>query len=520
MQNHTTGLDEMVVTYCESDIKSVIARAGQRFPDHTVDIAYQVCLPVYELRLKATVMADHDLSTPARFVLQLVGLNVIDSQEIGRLLGLPDAQVKGAAAELLGADLITQRPDLSLRITKQGEGILQRGGRSIRPGNRHFAVPFDPSVRKVVDIGLDRLLDREVLRKNGDYILPTGPKRPRLSALRLDEVRDYQKAYGRGRTDTEILEIIEIKDFKLRYRDDIVLVKLAAPNSSTPLFAAYRARQYLDDLSASLQRLAEQGVDLVPDEFKTDHSSFHMGDTLVSHEESTLLDSIQELDRAVGESERAVAEAEELRGTTQDAEERGALSIRIKQLEAEKAEVKDQFTSLEAQLKALTNGSTRLIKTEDHRPLLFEAIEKAQSELTIVSAWINPRTLDDELCRTMVGAMRRGVRIRIAWGFGTTKVVHSRGSTVDRNYLRANEALSVLNQRIPPNCRDKLVTKRTETHEKFIICDDLFCAWGSFNWLSYRGEVDDGYRRETSYYSERQSDLELWKDNAMMLFGS
>ena len=29
-----------------------------------------------------------------------------------------------------------------------------------------------------------------------------------------------------------------------------------------------------------------------------------------------------------------------------------------------------------------------------------------------------------------------------------------------------------------------------ETHEEFIICDDIFCALGNFNWLSYRGERD------------------------------
>ena len=188
----------------------------------------------------------------------------------------------------------------------------------------------------------------------------------------------------------------------------------------------------------------------MPDEFKTDHSSFQIGDTLVSDEESTLLVSIQELDRAVAKSARAVAEAEELRGTTQNAEERNALSGRIKQLEAEKTKLKDQFAELEAQLQALTNGSTRLIKTEDHRPGLFETIKKARSELTIVSAWINPRALDDELCRTMAEAMIRGVRIRIAWGLGTTKAVDSRGSAVDRNYLGGNEAISGLKRRIRP----------------------------------------------------------------------
>ena len=503
-----------------NDIKSITARARQRFPDHKVDIAYPVCLPIYELRLRATVMSAHDLSTTARFILQLSSLNVIQPKEIARLLGLADNYVKNAAAELLSAELIEQRSDLGLAITKKGQEILHRGGRSIRPGNRHFAVPYDPLVRKVVDIRLDRLLDRDVVRKKGDYIVPVGPKRPRLSSLRLDEVRDYDKVYGRSRTESEILEVSDIKDFKLRYRDDIILVKLDAPNSTAPTFAAYHARQYLEDVSASLQRLVDRGVDLVPDEFKTDHSTGPISSTLISGEESSLLTSIQEIDRAFAESDRAVTEAKERQGTTQNASERTALTNRIKQLEVDKTELNGKLGELEGQLRALTNGETRLIKTEDHRPLLFEAIEKARSELTVVSAWINLRTLDDELSGRVAEAIGRGVRVRIAWGLGTGKAAHSRGSNAYRNQLRANEALSLLKQRIWGDRRDQLVTKRTETHEKFIICDDVFCAWGSFNWLSYRGELDDGYRRETSYYSERQSDIELWKNNAAGIFGA
>ena len=510
------------MTLSQSDINSVTARAGQRFPDHKVDIAYPVCLPIYELRLKATVMVEHDVSTSARFFLQLLGLNVTSPQEIGRLLGLTDDYVRSVAAELLSAELVKQKIDLTLSITEQGEEILRRGGRSIRPGNRHFAIPYDPLVRKVVDITLDRLLDREVVRKNGDYILPTSPKRPRLGALRIDQVRDYQRAYGgsRGRADTEILEISDIKDYKLRYRDDVVLVKLDAPTSNTPIFAAYHARQYLDDVSTALQRLADRGVDLVPDELKTDESSFHMGGTFLSDEERNLLTSVQELDRALVESDRAVYDAEELLGTTQNAAERATLSERIKQIEGEKQKVQSEFAELDAQLQALTGGETRLVKTEDHRPLLFEAVQRASSDLTVVSAWINPRTLDEELCCLMVAAMERGVRVRIAWGLGTTKAAHSRGSGGDRNFLKANEALSALRDRVPDAFRKQLTIKRTETHEKFVICDDIFCAWGSFNWLSYRGEVDDNYRRETSYYSERPSDLELWEQNAKALFGS
>lgn len=50
------------------------------------------------------------------------------------------------------------------------------------------------------------------------------------------------------------------------------------------------------------------------------------------------------------------------------------------------------------------------------------------------------------------------------------------------------------------------------------IIADRFCVSGSFNWLSYRGAKDRGYRRESSFYSERPADIALWQNNAASLF--
>ena len=175
--------------------------------------------------------------------------------------------------------------------------------------------------------------------------------------------------------------------------------------------------------------------------------------------------------------------------------------------------MESQLAENEQQLKELTGGSFRLIKTEDHRPLLLQAVDSAQAQLTLVSAWIGRDAFDAELQRKLVQAMERGVQVRIAWGLGT-----ERGPETERNRARGNNVLNELSRRITNARNDKLIVKRTETHEKFIICDDRFCAWGSFNWLSYRGALDGGYRRETSSYSERPDDIAVWKTHADSLF--
>ena len=106
-----------------------------------------------------------------------------------------------------------------------------------------------------------------------------------------------------------------------------------------------------------------------------------------------------------------------------------------------------------------------------------------------------------------------GVHVRIAWGLGTT----GHGSEVDRKRIRGENTLAALRQGVSRTLLEqRLTVKRIETHEKFIICDDQFCSWGSFNWLSYRG--DYGYRRETSDYSERPTDIARRKAVAAELF--
>ena len=121
------------MTTSEKEYAAVVGRAHRRFPDHKVDVAFQVCLPVYEIRLRVVEMAEHELSTSARFILQLANLDVAQPDELGKLLGLSGKYVVEAAAELLNDGLVAQRPDLGIEITDNGREVLRTGGRSLRP---------------------------------------------------------------------------------------------------------------------------------------------------------------------------------------------------------------------------------------------------------------------------------------------------------------------------------------------------------------------------------------------------
>ncbi len=492
------------------EIATAMARAKRIFPGYEVDACYPVCWPVYVVRLTLTVMAEHEISTVARYILRLVGSDPRRPEELGRLLGLPGNFVAGAAAELLGGELAAQRPDLRLEITGKGRDVLSNGGRSWSPQREYMQVPFDPLTRQLLDIDTKGLLYSDDVQKDGLFALPAGDK-PRLSEFHIEAIRHYARA-EEGLKPEEITEVAEFhrRDARLHYRE-VTVIRLIASGSDRPTFAGFRNREYLEEESIALQRLADSGVTVMPEEYgESSRESWLLSKSVTPHEGS-ILSAIRDSSLAVSAAADVIAETQASHDETQETEKRNQLARSL--AEAEKAEMESLRAEKERQLKELTGGAFRLIKTEEHRPLLLQAVDSAQSELTLVSAWIGRDAFDAELQRKLVQAMERGVQVRIAWGLGT-----ERGPEAERNRTRGNNVLNELNRRVSSRMRDRLIVKRTETHEKFIICDDQFCVWGSFNWLSYRGGLDRGYRRETSSYSERPVDIATWKAQADSLF--
>ena len=514
MQNPETG--GLLMTEGNVAVASLESRARRRYPDHRLNVSYPVCLPVYELRLRVTELREHELSTTARFILQLVNLGVRSPDEIGSIFGLPENYVAGAAVELLEADLAFQDGRSDIAMTNMGRKVLKDGGRWLKPRNWHVKVPYDPLTKRIADVDVEQLRDRELLRKEGQFIVSAATRPPRFGSVRIEQVRNYIRNHIRRHVKSEVLEVVDIKGSRKCYRDDVTLVKLDGPGSTPSIFAAYRSHEYLSDESAAIQRLAERGGNLVPDEYQIDDSLPRSSPVELTNDEAKLIDAIKDIDGKLLRAEDDAERGRVARGSTQSSAERRELEMRIARLESEKAELTGAVVSYERQLHRLNDGETCLIRTEQHRELLLHAITTAQMELTLVSAWITERAFDDEICRLLTAAIGRGVRVRIGWGLGAHR---RRGPDVHRNRAQGMGVLKKLRGLIPTGSKRLLVERRAETHEKYIICDSLFCAWGSFNWLSYRGKRDSGYRRETSFYSEREADVALWKDNATTFFG-
>ena len=334
----------------ENAIAIAVARAKRRFPGYEVSVAYPIGWPVYTVRLVLTVLAEHEISTVARYILQLAGLGPAEPAKLGRLLGLSHKFVAGATAELLGAELVVQRPDLQMEITEQGKQALVAGGRSWHPRREYTMIPYDALSRQVPDIGIDRLVYPDVVHKDGLFVVPAVGDKPRLSELHIEAIRNYARV-EEGIKPEEITEVSEIRDrdTRLRYRNDLTVVKLDAPQDGQSVFAVYRSHEYLEDETTALQRLADAGANLVPEEYRHSTTEPWRQSRAATISEESLLAAIKDDDQAVTEAEQAIAAAEATRQDTQDARERAQLTQRLAELEAEKAHLSDRLAERENQ---------------------------------------------------------------------------------------------------------------------------------------------------------------------------
>lgn len=146
----------------------------------------------------------------------------------------------------------------------------------------------------------------------------------------------------------------------------------------------------------------------------------------------------------------------------------------------------------------LTN--THHVRNEEIMEMFTRAIKTAQRELDIVSPWLSRWLLFGESARMLEDALKRGVTIKILYGYKDRPGDGSgRSGREDDTDFVVNE----LKVKFKKYIDKRLRFKKSNTHLKLLICDDVFYVIGSYNYLSFRGDYSyPDTRDEGADYSE------------------
>lgn len=121
--------------------------------------------------------------------------------------------------------------------------------------------------------------------------------------------------------------------------------------------------------------------------------------------------------------------------------------------------------------------------------------------VVIVSPWIKSGGLNNEILGRIERALRRNTQIIIGYGI-------SEKEDSDKWIL---QRLSDIKSK--PYGKYLYLIKLSNTHEKVLIKDNEYMVITSFNWLSFKGDPNKGFRQETGYYTESKEAIKQMKEN-------
>lgn len=467
-------------------------------PNSTLVKYYEAGIPQWHIEAILTMLKSKKLSVLQEFILKFISSGIDDISDICKFLGVNRTAINNAVAVLQKNSLITVDIFYSkLKLTDKGEKDLKEAT-TIIPEDIEYALYVDGLLGNVY-LDTRKLYTPKELRSFGIKSINTTVEKPTLDSLTYEEVKRainlFKKnhAYERDKLEGNLQEISCITKTYVEYKKVNVLVFM---NKSEDIeFQVFDGTTRNDDYSIAIQKQYNNNsrvldfdsndiseikednslISVLPKEIIESAKSFSYKDSTLAREISNLttqLDAIKNDDDGNDEQQKESA------------------TEKIRFLEKKIEEMKNERKS-----------SDRILSTYDHRPLLLDALENAQNTVVIVSPWIKSGGLNNEILGCIEKALQRNTRVII--GYGISKKEDS-----DRWILKR---LADIQKKKHGN--KLLLVKLSNTHEKVLIKDNEYMVITSFNWLSFKGDPNKGFRQETGYYTESKDAIKQMKEN-------
>lgn len=467
-------------------------------PNSTLVKYYEAGILQWHMEAILTMLKPKKLSVLQEFILKFISSGIDDVSDICNFLGVNKTAVNNAVAVLQKNNLITVDIFYSkLKLTDKGEKDLKEAA-TIVPEDIEYALYVDGLLGNVY-LDTRKLYTSKELRSFEIKPINTTVERPTLDSLVYEEVKRainlFKKnhAYEQDKLEGDLQEISCIAKTYVEYKKVSVLVFM---NKSEDIeFQVFDGTTRNDDYSIALQKQynnnsrvldfdsnfiseAEENnslISVLPQEIIESAKSFSYKDSTLEREISNLttqLDAIKKND------------------DDNDEQHKESATERIRFLEKKIDEMKNE-----------RKGADRILSTYDHRPLLLDALDNAQNMVVIVSPWIKSGGMNNEILGRIERALQRGTRVIIGYGI-------SEKEDSDRWIL---QRLTDIQKK---KYGDKLLlVKLSNTHEKVLIKDNEYMVITSFNWLSFKGDPNKGFRQETGYYTESKEAINQMKAN-------
>lgn len=444
--------------------------------------------PVYKVHLNITLLKKKDIGLIEEFILKLLDIEINDINEMSNVLGIDTKLITDSIGILFKDNLVAILNDKP-KITDKGKDVLR---------NSKLVVPEQVSFHFLIDGFTGEALPhkasftaKEVKSKDFHVLLPD-KEMPVLKDIGFNDISRLIKKYKSEFLDDtfngDLISINKIEKAYTMYKKRNLLIFLNKNNNlDIKVFDGFDREVEYENI---LLKMQESGINQIPLDRKDiiDQSDLNKALTqLISGEviKQAELNNIESKNTKIKENTvtRLISEHEFLLKNPDELPEEEVYSKT------------QEIKALRKQLDEIQHNketSTRLVETYEHRSILINALKKAQKIVVILSPWIRFSGFDTELQNEIINALKRGINVIIGYGIAEK----------DDSDPRAVEKLD--NMRKKPYGKKLIFKKLGNTHEKVLLVDGEYVVITSFNWLSFRGNPNWGFRQESGIYTENK----------------
>lgn len=479
-------------------IEELAKKKANSVPNSTLVKYYEAGIPQWHMESILTMLKPKKLSVLQEFILKFILSGIDDVSDICNFLGVNTSAVNNAVALLQKNSLIIVDIFYSkLKLTDKGEEALKEAA-TIVPEDIEYALYVDGLIGNVY-LDTRKLYTPKELRNFEIKPINTTVEKPTLDTLVYEEVKRainlFKKnhAYEQDKLEGELQEVSRVVKTYVEYKKVYVLVFIN--NKSEDIeFQVYDGTIRNDDYSIALQKQYNNNTRVL--DFDSKESTDEESDnSLISVLPQEIIESAKSFSYKDSTLEREISnlttQLDAIKDNSDDDEEqKESATERIRFLEKKIDEMKNE-----------RKGADRILSTYDHRPLLIDALENAQNTVVIVSPWIKSGGLNNEILGRIERALQRKTQVIIGYGISEKE---------DSDKWILQRLSDIQNKRYGNNLH---LVRLSNTHEKVLIKDNEYMVITSFNWLSFKGDPNKGFRQETGYYTESKDAIKQMKAN-------
>ena len=479
-------------------IEELAKKYAYAIPNAQIVKYYEAAIPQFCIELILTMQKKKDLSILQEFILKFANEKIDNIESISTFLGMTKNTVNSAIAELQAIELLTVDIFNSrVKITEKGKKALKDAA-LIVPENIEYKVYMDGITGSIYLDSKRKYRKKEIKDFNLVSITPY-IERPGLTDISFENLKmainKFKKdnVFEKDILDGDLISIPELEKVYIEYNKASVLIYMNKKTEEIEL-RVFDKQTRCHEYENILLRMYNDGVKIFSFDKKNDEEE-NQNTPLLSLLPNEIIQSAKEFTLKSHEFEKQMTQLQ-----TQ-------LTI-IKEQTDENIEDQETATQqirfLEKKIEELGNerkSADRILSTYDHRPLLIQALKEAKNSVIIISPWIKAGGLDKEILNLIDEAAKRNTKIII--GYGISEKEDSDRWVIDKLHeirtkkYGGNLAIIALNN----------------THEKLLIMDNKFMVITSFNWLSFKGDPQRGFRQETGYYTESEQCISDMKKN-------